>query len=349
MKPKTMILMVVAVTCGLGASYMTSRLLAERSHEQDTPKVAVLVAQKNLDLGMTVKNPQELFHEKLFTQGEEPKNGIRNYDEIKGRILRRALRQGDWVSMEDFLSDKDPGMGGWLPQGYRAVGLRVNIESIAGGFASLPHSRVDIISTVRRGDDRSSYSQVLLENVLVLAADQNPIRDDSGRAMPANVVTVALKPKDSLKVHLAKEMGPLSLVLRKINDTSKSEVGKITVEQINTRAGGRSSEIVEGGSEGTETSPVTGLPPLPKTQPKVVAQAPVVEKEDPSGVLHRLRIIEGDKERSTDYLLDEEGNVINQEVQRTDLPPVPRPAAQAPRPAASTPPAPAPKNSDKEY
>ncbi len=31
MKPKTMILMVVAVVCGLGASYMTSRLLADRS------------------------------------------------------------------------------------------------------------------------------------------------------------------------------------------------------------------------------------------------------------------------------------------------------------------------------
>ena len=32
MKPKTLILMVVAVTCGLGASYMTSRLLAERGN-----------------------------------------------------------------------------------------------------------------------------------------------------------------------------------------------------------------------------------------------------------------------------------------------------------------------------
>src|SRR5436305_1695536 len=40
MKPKTLILMVVAVTCGLGASYMTSRLLAERQTD-DTDKVAI--------------------------------------------------------------------------------------------------------------------------------------------------------------------------------------------------------------------------------------------------------------------------------------------------------------------
>ena len=31
MKPKTMILMVVAVVCGLAASYMTSRLLADKA------------------------------------------------------------------------------------------------------------------------------------------------------------------------------------------------------------------------------------------------------------------------------------------------------------------------------
>src|SRR5438309_2345178 len=52
MKPKTMILMVVAVVCGLGASYMTSRLLAEREDQkqappevivQQVPKVNVLV------------------------------------------------------------------------------------------------------------------------------------------------------------------------------------------------------------------------------------------------------------------------------------------------------------------
>ena len=45
MKPKTLILMVVAVTCGLGASYMTSRLLAERQPE-DTEKVKILVADR---------------------------------------------------------------------------------------------------------------------------------------------------------------------------------------------------------------------------------------------------------------------------------------------------------------
>src|SRR5438270_7686299 len=88
MKPKTMILMIVAVTCGLGASYMTSRLLAERGNSTDeNEKVSVLVARKNLDMGMLIKSPAELFEEKQFTKGEEPKSGILDFGLLKGRQL----------------------------------------------------------------------------------------------------------------------------------------------------------------------------------------------------------------------------------------------------------------------
>ena len=60
MKPKTLILMVVAVVCGLGASYMTSRLLAERDDKPaDQPamtKVKVLVAKKDLAMHTALKH-----------------------------------------------------------------------------------------------------------------------------------------------------------------------------------------------------------------------------------------------------------------------------------------------------
>src|SRR5712691_3621642 len=97
MKPKTMILMVVAITCGLGASYMTSRLLAERATPEEQPKVTVLVAKKNLDMGANIKNPQEMFQEKQFVKDDEPKGAITDFNQLKGRVLKRSLRAGDWV------------------------------------------------------------------------------------------------------------------------------------------------------------------------------------------------------------------------------------------------------------
>lgn len=274
MKPKTLVLMVVAVTCGLGASYMTSRLLAERSSD-DAPKVKVLVAKKNMNVGELLKVPQDVFEEKEFAEGTEPREAIVKFDELKGRTLKRSLRVGDFIRTEDTLDVKDPAsmFAGNLPQGYRAMGLRVNLESIAAGFASLPHSRVDIINTVRRGDDTSSYAQILLENVLVLASDQNTMRDESGRAMPANIVTVALSPEDVLKLNMAREMGTLSLALRKFNDFAKAPIDKMTITDV--RSGAKKSEGEEAvGAEAISAPPVAALPALPPLKAEDAKPAP---------------------------------------------------------------------------
>src|SRR5689334_12611440 len=132
MKPKTLILMVVAVTCGLGASYMTSRLLAERQVD-DSEKVDVLVAKKHLDMGLTIKKVDDVFELKKFVKGDEPRNAIIEVKDLQNRVLKRPLRAGDFVTGEDLLSDKDGGLSPLLPEGYQAIGIRVNIQDIAAG------------------------------------------------------------------------------------------------------------------------------------------------------------------------------------------------------------------------
>jgi pilus assembly protein CpaB len=354
MKPKTMILLVVAIACGLGASYMTSRLLAERGGgEAEQPKVAVLVASKNLDMGLTLKNPQDLFTEKQYPAGDQPSNAINDPIQLKGKILKRSLRAGDWVSADDLLNDKDS-LAAFLPEGYRAVGLRMNIADIAGGFASLPHSRVDIISTVRRGSDKDSYSQVLLENVLVLAADQTTQRMDA-QAMPANVVTVALKPEDALKVTLAKELGPLSLVLRRFSDNKRSDGGlKVTVDNIVANQTANPAEVTDDSgpspANAVSSKQITDLkiPSQPKFEAtKQVAKAnqPPTPAPEPEviGTLHRIRIFEGDRERTVEFLLNDDGDVIDPEVTRTELTPQGR-GSRAPRPQGT----PAPRSPEGE-
>src|SRR5262249_1483670 len=201
MKPKTMILLVVAISCGLGARYMTSRLLAERGNQNDDQeRTTIVVAKKKVPMGIVIKNPKDWFEEKNVAADSVPPGALTSFDKIKDRQVQNPRRPGDSVTEED-LCGPDGAMGR-LPDGYRMVGIRVNPESIAGGFAALPHSKVDVFSTVRRGDDKSSYSQLLLEDVLVLAADTSMVRDAENRATPANVVSLALKPEDVTKVRL---------------------------------------------------------------------------------------------------------------------------------------------------
>jgi pilus assembly protein CpaB len=330
MKPKTMILMVVAVTCGLGASYMTSRLLAERQ-PLDEEKVEILVAKKKLDMGMTIKNVDDLFEIKRFTRGEEPKNAVVDKKDLQGRVLKVPRREGDSVSGEDLLSADDVGISSLMAQGYRAIGIRVTPESIASGFASLPLSRVDLIWTVKRTNDKDSFSQVLLENVLVLAADTRTVRE-GGNAMPANVVTVALKPEDDLKIAMAREMGSISLVLRKFNDHQKAEVTKLTVEELISNTVGRNKEGEDGSITEDSQQPQVAkndLPPLPKDTQAAEAQP---KAEAHKGTLHRLHLIEGDKERVVEYWLDDNGEVLRNNVVRSEIPPAPPRVGQTQQP-----------------
>jgi pilus assembly protein CpaB len=335
MKPKTLILMVVAVTCGLGASYMTSRLLAERQTD-DGEKVSILVAKKNLDMGLTIKKVEDFFEEKKFARGDEPKNAIIDPKDLQGRVLKVPRRAGDFVTGEDLLSDKDVGLSALMAQGYRAMGIRMNIQDIASGFASLPMSRVDLLWTMQRANDKDSAARVLLENVLVLAADQNTTSQNGNNgAMPATVVTVLLKPEDCLKVAMARDKGSISMVLRKFNDHQKAEITTVTMEELVTNSAGK-RDIEEGSWVEETQQPAIAkvdLPALPKDTESL-------DVATPKGTLHRLRLIAGEKERVIEYWLNEDGEVIHDSVVRSEIappastqPPPPRPAQVQPRPA----------------
>jgi pilus assembly protein CpaB len=317
MKPKTLVLMGVAIACGLGASYMTSRLLAERQTD-DEPRLEVLVAKKNLNIGETIKVPEELFQYKKFARGDEPVNAVTSFDELKNRVLKRPLRPGDHVTPDDMLSDRDAGgeiMSIVLPPGHRAVGVKVNLESGAFGFACLPLSRVDVISTVRRSDDKATYSQVLLQNVLVLAADDRMKRGEDGKAMPSQVVTLALKPEDMLKVRLAGELGPLSLALRKINDTSYADVEKINATQL--KMGERGQNVGDDPVEEKKDPPVIAEAPKADTKVEGSAQVTPQAKPAPTDEVKQvarkftMTITEGGRTRRVDYFLNEQGEVID--------------------------------------
>src|SRR5262245_53229724 len=113
MKPKTLVLMFVAVACGLAASYMTSRLLAERSNKEATEeKVKILVAKKNLSLGYFLKNPEEVFEERQYTKGEEPKKALRNLDQLKDRRLNKSVAAEQWVSADDLMDKSQETLAG---------------------------------------------------------------------------------------------------------------------------------------------------------------------------------------------------------------------------------------------
>jgi pilus assembly protein CpaB len=341
MKPKTMILMVVAVGCGLAASYMTSQLLAERGNsgpEQQEEKVKILVAKKNLDLGLLIEKPADLFKIKLFDKGQEPEKALTeaDFDKLKDCRLNKPLKTDEFVTMQDLIDKNQNSLSARLPKGMRAVGIKVDIQSIAGGFASLPLSHVDIISVLRRGDG-DSISQILLEDVLVLAADQETQRPGNGSsAMPANTVTVALNPEDSELVTLAQEMGQLRLVLRAYGDSAPAKTHGATGNMITKGHNDRKKEMIARAEDDQPTGGGRGKALLKKVldvkekkPTEVVKTAPPPPvKVDPKTFTHILTIYNGDQGKRHHYTLDEKGKVIDPEITRVEPPAPPAVVSQ---------------------
>ncbi len=73
---------------------------------------------------------------------------------------------------------------------------------------------------------------------------------------------------------------------------------------------------------------------MPKETQAVDAKA-----EAAKGTLHRLRLIEGDKERVVEYWLNDDGEVIHNDVVRSEIAPAPPrpPQTQAPQAASRCP------------
>src|SRR5262249_47920376 len=126
MKPKTLILLVVAVGCGLVASYMTSRLLAERNAP---PKIedaeTVLVAKTRVPSHQRLKEPEKYSEEKGGPAGVAPKGALKGLDAVRDKMVSRPLGEGSYVTPEDVVTAANFGLAAELPQGMRAVAIRV--------------------------------------------------------------------------------------------------------------------------------------------------------------------------------------------------------------------------------
>lgn len=103
-----------------------------------------------------------------------------------------------------------------LPEGHRAVQLRVSPKQMADGFAAVPHSRIDIASAARSENDNNSETRIILQKVLVLAASYRTVTDKQGAPVitDCDMLTVALTPEDAIKLDAEKQKGELLFFLR---------------------------------------------------------------------------------------------------------------------------------------
>ena len=279
MKPKTMILMVVAVGCGLAASYMTSKLLADRKQVKEEEKVRVLYAKTKVPRYTIIKDAEQFFEPREVPKSAAPRSYFTDVNEVKGKRVNKEIKADVHISEEDVSKATSP-----LPipdGGFVAAGMTVTAAGTAGFFV-YPGDKVDVMLT-QKGPNPSC--QTILRDVLVLAVGDKTHRGPEGEApsgaLQANTATVALTPDDAQLLSLASTQGELSLLLRKEGDTSKGTARVVTLRDLK-RAGFNvaSDTTPPGRNPGNDSGRDFELPPI-KTEPPKEAPKTSPVKEAP--------------------------------------------------------------------
>ncbi len=291
MKPKTLILLGVAIGCGLLASYMTSRVIADRSQAPEVAKVPVVFATKNIPSGFLVKNAEEYFQVRMVPEDIAPRSKvIHDLAELKDKRVVNPVGADKHISLDDLLGNDQMGLTWKIPPGMRAVSVKVAQDTSVGGFV-LPGMHVDIMC-VPNGKNECN---TILQRVLVLAVNQTDQPDREKKAMETHYVTFAVSPDDSNKLALAAHSGHLRLSLRHGEDDKIATTRGARADDLT-----RTSEVTEvgpteGGNTGTQPVPVqplavTPAPGQPDTAPAI--ETSKVEPAQPK-VVWQLKIQQG--------------------------------------------------------
>lgn len=235
MKKGQLMVLGVALVAAVGAGFMLLKIV-NREPEKEIVQMAapevsmerVLVAAADIPMGGTVSSdklkwqewPEDGVSSSFITRSSKPSA----MEETAGAIARSQIFEGEPIR-ENKLIQSDRGfMSAILPKGQRAVATSISTATSAGGFI-LPNDRVDVLMTRRRtGEGEEGFAtEVILQNVRILAIDQTIQEQDGEPVVVGETATLQLSPRQVEILTVAQQTADrLSLALRSIEDAEET-------------------------------------------------------------------------------------------------------------------------------
>jgi len=239
-----LIVFVALIVAGFTALFARNWLIEQREAMKpkiiaEAPKAQlplVLVAKVHLKPGSFVQQgslewmpwPKEALNKGYLLQGE------RKMEDFFGAVTRATVHAGEPITDARFVKPGDRGfMAAVLSPGNRAATVPISATTGNAGFV-FPGDMIDLIMTAKygesnpNGDGNNHYAATVLENLRVLAIDQNT-ENVKGQTAVGRTATLEVSPRQAEVIALALQMGHLSLSLRSLAteyasvDSTKSE------------------------------------------------------------------------------------------------------------------------------
>jgi len=250
MRPKSLLLLGLALGCGLVASIGISQVMDRNSSSQakiDT--VPIYVALHNINLGDPIDAAMVSLQE--WPKDKVPRGVISKWEDLEGRRPRTAIIEGEPLLEGKLLAPgqiADPISS--IKKGMRLKTIAVDAEKSAAGLLR-PGDRVDVQLFVKK-DQRTGIetakSKVILQNIRVFAVDQAVQRSADGgeEKSIAKTVSLMLTPEQASKLSLAEQIGEISLIPRNPDDEEAADWSEYTVDDLLTNGEKNNREKEQG-------------------------------------------------------------------------------------------------------
>jgi pilus assembly protein CpaB len=298
MRNRSLILLAVAITCGLIASVGITRALSKRTHSAEgntVPTVPIVVAAADIPVGSVIT--AEMIRTEPWPRPKIPLGAQTNPEEVVGRRPKTRIYANTPILENQLLARGDRAVDPTehIPPGYRVVSVQVD-EVIGAGRLIRPGDRVDLLVFIQRNPQRGipeTITRTVLQDVRVFAVgDQFDLEDvENKRSIAARSVSLLVTPRQAEMLMLATELGSIRLSLRSYADDSVVDL-----------PGSSPRDLGAAPLESPPSLPGSGLlvgvgpAPGPSTASQQTA-TPEGEQSDSPQPTWTLRLIEGSKVR----------------------------------------------------
>jgi pilus assembly protein CpaB len=228
MRMKSLILIFIALGCGLVASIGISQVMERGGGSGPVLETEqILVALVDIDAGAKLDVNNIRLED--WPKNKVPEAAIRRVDDAKGKYAVPRFFKGEPI-VATRISDTTSGVGDLIPDGYRAEPVKVEEDTVMKAIA--PGDRVDVSVFLKRDGNEIHKTGIfpILRNVQIFAVNSNTERTNDAKTGEAAFRTVSLlaKEKQVGELQLAKRMGSIQLSLRRRNESDDGVGEEVT-------------------------------------------------------------------------------------------------------------------------
>jgi pilus assembly protein CpaB len=236
MRPKSLVLLVLALGCGLIAAIGINQVLASKQQPQtveEVEKAELVVALSQINPGDPFK-PENIKLE-AWPKENVPPGAITKIEDLTGRKPRVVIFPGEAIIEPKLMNKDTDGISTRIPAGFRLATVRVDAEKGGAGMI-LPGDHVDVMVTLQENQSRGipkTTTLTFLQNVKVVAADNIIDRNTSGEtSIAAKTISLLVKPVEVAMVNMAADLGTIKLTLRGHNDDGPADVPAVSPQDL---------------------------------------------------------------------------------------------------------------------